>query len=102
MPYWYAEGKLTSDWGSERNETGEDEQQNGRWNRNAIAVSLITDPATQIRLWKYTVSPIGLRGANAGDYVHGLRIIWYFLVCGARRGKWVGRGGNLAALSDIY
>jgi len=69
---------LTSDSGSERNETREEERQKGRLNRNAIAVSLITDPATQIRLWKCTVSPTRLRSARTGDYVHGLRINRYF------------------------
>jgi hypothetical protein len=92
---------LTSNCGSERNGTGEDEQHNRRLNRNAMAVSLMTDPATQIRLWKCTVSPTGHRSAHSGDYVHGLRITWYFLVCGAHRDKRVGRGGNLVALSDI-
>jgi len=93
---------ITSDCGSERNITGEVEQQKERLNRNAIAVSLITDPATQIRLSKCTVTPTGHRGARTGDYVHGLRITWYFLVCGARCSEWVGWGGHMAALSDIF
>jgi hypothetical protein len=93
---------ITSDCGSEKNITGEEEQQKERLNRNAIAVSLITDPATQIRLWKCIVSPKGHHSARTGDYVHGLRITWNFLVCGARRGKWVGWGGHMEALSDIF
>jgi hypothetical protein len=63
---------LTSDCGSERNEAGEEDQQEGRLKGNAIAVSLITDPATQIRLWKCIVSSIGFRGACTCDYVYVL------------------------------